>query len=67
MTLHFLRPQQVAGYPITYHQSDPEIGGIDVYVWRTQARDEGLAVHCTDWAAVHRLVDAIRTAQEGAQ
>ncbi len=66
MTLHFLRPQTVAGFPIKYHQADPEIGGIDVFIWRSQARNDGFAVHCKDWAAVHRLVDAIRTSTEGA-
>jgi hypothetical protein len=64
MTLHFLRPQQVAGYQITYHQPAPEVGGIEVIIWRDARRDDFM-IHCTDWGHVHRLLSDIDAAMEG--
>ena len=65
MTLHFLRPQQVAGYPITYHQADPEIGGIEVIIWRDARRHDGFMVHARDWGHVHRLLAKIAAGKAG--
>lgn len=65
MTLHFLRPRQVAGYPITYHEADPELGGIEVIIWRDARRDDGFMIRCTDWGHVHRLLTDIDAVMEG--
>jgi|GEM_PF-2692414 len=65
MTLHFLRPQQVAGYPITYHQPAPEVGGIEVVIWRDARRDDGFMFHARDWGHVHRLLSDIDAVMGG--
>ncbi|MHA7826908.1 MAG: hypothetical protein ACX93P_05025 [Roseovarius sp.] len=66
MTVHFLRPREVGGYPIDYQEAHPEIGGIDVIVWRDEGRHDGFLVNCRDWQRAHELVDVIRRETEGA-
>jgi len=65
MAIHFLRPQQVAGFPVEYHEATPEIGGIDVIVWRDARRNDGFKIHCRDWGRVHQVLTTIKGAMEG--
>lgn len=63
MAIHFLHPQQVAGFPVEYH--DAETGGIYVIVWRNARRDDGFRIHCPDWGRVRHVLSTIETAMEG--
>lgn len=61
MTVHFLAPRQIGDMPVDFHQAEPEVGGIVVVIWRSEARHDGFMVHCRDWGAVHRLLRTIET------
>lgn len=65
MNLHLLRPRELAGYPIDYHNADSETGVIDVIIWRTNQRDDGFMIHCEDWGHVHRLLTDISKTMGG--
>ncbi|MGR3548257.1 MAG: hypothetical protein ACU0DX_14075 [Roseovarius sp.] len=65
MTIHLLRPRQVACYPITHHQADPEIGGIEVIIWRDARRDDDFMFCARNWQHVHRLLTDIDAIMEG--
>ena len=65
MTLHFLRPTKLAGFLIDYRKADPEIGGVDVFIWRDARRDDGFMIHCHDWGHAHRLLTDIKKVMEG--
>lgn len=55
--VHSLLPTHLpGGYIVEYYTAAPEIGGIEVIVWRTEQRDDGFVVHCTDWRAVHHTM-----------
>lgn len=62
--IHFLRPQKIAEHPVDYQKAHPEVGGIDVIIWKNDNRDEGFLVNCRDWKMAHELVDVIRRAKE---
>lgn len=65
MNLHFLRPRELAGYPIDYYKADPVTGAIDVVIWRNERRDDGFMIHCENWGHAHRLLTEIGKATEG--
>jgi hypothetical protein len=52
--------------PIEYHKADPEIGGIDVYIFYDESRDDGTMIHCGDWGDVYRLLRKLKRVLEGA-
>ena len=64
MTVQFLCPRQVAGYPIDYHPATPKIGRIEVIIWRDARRDDGFMIRCTDWSHVRRLLTDINAVME---
>jgi hypothetical protein len=57
----------VAGFPIEYHKADPEIGGIEVIIWRDARRHDGFMFHARDWGHVHRLLAKIAAGKAGAK
>lgn len=61
--IHFLRPNKIGGHPVEYQKANPEIGGVDVIVWRDERRDDGFLINCRDWQHAHELVDTIRKAK----
>lgn len=65
MTVHFLRPQKMAGFTVEYHQGPPEVGGIEVIIWRNVRRDDGFMFRCRDWGHVHRTLSNIKAAMAG--
>lgn len=65
MSLYFLRPRAVGGYSIDYHSCPPEVGGIEVIIWRSARRDDGFMIHCRDWGHVYRLLSDIGAIVEG--
>ena len=56
MTISFLTPRRVNGFPVDIHPADPEFGGFEVCVWQTEARHEGLMVHLADLGQVFRFL-----------
>ena len=65
MQAHFLRPSSINGFPVDYAEADPEIGGIDVYIWKTERREDGIMVHCPNWQAVHKMMRDIQRPEAG--
>lgn len=59
MSILELRPRKVAGFLIDYHAADPDVGGVDVVIWRNARRDDGFLVRCSDWGHAHRLLTDI--------
>lgn len=67
MTIHNLRPRELAGFVIDYHVADPFVGGIDVFIWRNARRDDGFMIRCSDWGHAHRLLTDINAVMEARQ
>ena len=64
--VHVLRPKVLSnGFVVDYLPADPEIGGIDLIIWRSNARDEGFLTHCADWRAVHHFMRGVEDALKG--
>jgi len=63
MTIHSLLPRTVAGYPIDFHEL--ETGGLEIYVWRDEQRDDGLLYSVRDWTEAWRLIAVLKKAARG--
>ena len=53
--LHLV-PRLLSGrFPVDVHTGHPEVGGFEVHIWQTAARDEGMAVHLPSLSALYRF------------
>lgn len=56
MSVVELLPKTVAGLPVDYHRADPEIGGIEVIIWSSAARDDGICFTVATAFEAHRVL-----------
>lgn len=51
-----LLPKTVAGLPVDYYRADPEVGGIEIIIWSSAERHDGIRFSVATAFEAHRVL-----------